>query len=117
MLTVVAHAGELRTAARDVAARSDAREGLDEAVRLSGGAARLRACGPVRTVFLTRALVALRTGTPLPGIARLRAGPGTTLLPPPASVLQDQGPTPRRGPHGQALAVRAGGWSVWSSCR
>ena len=116
-LTLVAHAGDLRTAARDVAARSDAREGLDEAIRLSGGAARLRACGPVRTIFLTRALVALRTGAPLPGIARLRAGPGTTLLPPPPSVLQDQEPVPRRGPAGQALAVRAGGWSVWSSCR
>jgi hypothetical protein len=113
----VAHAGDLRTAARDVAARSDAREGLDEAIRLSGGPARLRACGPVRTVFLTRALVALRTGAPLPGIARLRAGPGTTLLPPPPSVLQEQDAVPRRGPAGQALGVRAGGWSVWSSCR
>ncbi len=116
-LTLVAHAGDLRTAGRDVATRSDARGGLDDAIRLSGGAARLRACGPVRTIFLTRALVALRTGAPLPGIARLRAGPGTTLLPPPPSVLQEQDPVPRRGPAGQALAARAGGWSVWSSCR
>ena len=116
-LTLVAHAGDLRTAGRDVAARSDARAGLDAAIRLSGGVARVRACGPVRTIFLTRALVALRAGTPLPGIARLRAGPGTTLLPPPPSVLQEQDPIPPRGPAGQALTARAGGWSVWSSCR
>jgi hypothetical protein len=116
-LTLAAHAGDLRTAARDVAARSDARRGLDEAIRLSGGAAVLRSCGPVRTVFLTRALVALRTGAPLPGIAGPRPGDGTTLLPPPPTPLQEQIPVASRGPDGQALAVRVGGWSVWSSCR
>ena len=116
-LTLVAHAGDLRTEARDVADRSDARTGLDEAIRASGGAARLRSCAPVRTVFVTRALVALRADVPLPGIAGPGPGPGTTLLPPPPTPLQDQSPVPSRGPAGQRLVVRRGGWSVWSSCR
>jgi hypothetical protein len=116
-LTLWGHAADLRTAARDVRQRAETRRGLDELLRASGGAAQLRACGPVRTVFLTRALVALRAGVGLPGIAAIRGGPGTTLLPPPPSVLQEHDPVPRRGPAGQALAARAGGWSAWTSCR
>jgi hypothetical protein len=116
VLTAWAHAGDMRTAARDVGQRAETRRGLDEAIAAYGGAQRMRACGPVRTVFLSRALVALRVGVRLPGIRRWRGGAGTTLLPPPPSVLQEQLPPPRRGPPGQRLVVQAGGWSVWSSC-
>ena len=115
VLTFVAHAGDLRTAARDVAARSDAREGLDEAIRLSGGAARLRACGPVRTVFLTRAswrcARARRCPDRAPG-----AGPGTTLLPPPRRSSRSR-TGPASGARRSGVRGAAGGWSVWSSCR
>jgi hypothetical protein len=100
--------------ARDVGKRDEARRGLDAAIAAYGGAERMRACGPVRTIFATRAHVALRTGVPLPGIRRWSAGPGTTLLPPPSSPLQEQTLVPTRGPKGQRLVVRAGGWSVWS---
>ncbi len=117
VLTLWAHAADLRTGARDVGQRAHARRGLDAAIAMAGGAARVRACGPVRTVFLARALVALRTGAPLPGIARVSTGPGTTLLPPPPSALQEQGAAPRSDRAGQTLRARAGGWSVWSSCR
>jgi hypothetical protein len=116
-LTLWGHAGDLRTAARDVGQRADARRGLDELVHVSGGAGRLRAGGPVRTVFLTRALVALRVGVGLPGVAAAPEATGTTLLPPQPSVLQEPDPVPRRGPPGQALTRRAGGWSAWTSCR
>jgi hypothetical protein len=66
-------------------------------------------------VALTRALVALRADVPLPTIT-MPADAGSTLLPPPPAVLQDQRPIPARGPAGQRLAARAGGWAVWSSC-
>jgi len=114
--TFAGHVADLRAGARDVGQRADARRGLNEAIAASGGAGRLRACGPVRTVFLTRALVALRAGVPLPSVTDRRAGPGTTLLPPPPSELQEQVAVPSRGPQGQVLRGRAGGWSVWSSC-
>ena len=106
-LTAWGHAGDLRTAARDVGQRDEARRGLDAAIAAYGGAARMRACGPVRTVAISRALVAWRAGVPLPPIKRWHAGRGTTLLPPPPSVLQSQDAVPRRGPPGQHLVVRS----------
>jgi hypothetical protein len=116
-LTAAVQLGDLRTAARDVGQRDDIRRGLDAAIAAAGGEERLRACGPVRTAHITRALVALHAGVRLPGTKDLaRAGAGVTLLPPPPSELQDQRPIPARGPAGQRLVTRAGGWSVWASC-
>jgi hypothetical protein len=113
--TLGGHADDLRTSLRDVGQRDDARRGLDAALAAAGGPGALRRCGPVRTVFLSRALVALRADVPLPTITDPTRD-GSTLLSPPPSVLQDQRPVPERGPAGQRLVVRAGGWTVWSSC-
>ena len=116
-LTLAAQLGDLRTSARDVGQRDDIRRGLDAAIAAAGGEERLRACGPVRTVHLTRALVALHAGVRLPGIKDLAAGPGHDAAP--AAAVGAAGPAadPGAGPAGQRLVARAGGWSVWSSCR
>jgi hypothetical protein len=115
-VTFAGHAGDLRDGARDVGQRADLRRGLDAAITGVGGDAALRRCGPVRTVGLTRALVALRAGVPLPGITRWDAGPGSTLLPPPPTLLQEQTRVRRRARPGERLVIRTDGWAIWSSC-
>jgi hypothetical protein len=116
-VTFAGHAGDLRDGARDIGQRAEVRRGLDAALAAAGGDAALRRCGPVRTYFLTRALVALTADVPLPAITDPHAGPGSTLLPPPPALLQDQRPVPRRGGPGERLVTRTRGWSIWSSCR
>ena len=117
-LTLVAHAGDLRTAARDVGQRDDVRTGLDEAI------ARLGWC---------RAPAVLRAGAHRVRHARARraarrraaardrgTGPGTRArrcCRRRRRRSRTSRPVPSRGPAGQRLVVRAGGWSVWSSCR
>jgi hypothetical protein len=89
------------------------RDGLADAVAAAGGAASLRACGPLAVGRYRHPLAAWHLEVPIAAVRHEPAAHGVVLR----SRHREGDPLePRSVPAGYALAARTGGWEVWTRC-